>query len=263
LSFSTYATGDEARNAILDRDIVGAVVVGVGQPRILVASAGGLSTSSAISSALTAMAVAMGQSAVVEDMQPLPASDSRGLVPFFLVLGVSISAFIFAVLAWSQLAGLSLRRKVGALALFAVVDGFVASLAVSVVVGFDSSYWSIAGVCMLLALAVAAGTGACLTLFGRAGTGVAGLILILLGNASSGSVVGAAFMPQPFRGLSAVLPSGPALESARSVLYFGGAGASWWLWTIAIWAAGSLLVLAAAHAWKARSTEAQTEVVGI
>jgi hypothetical protein len=260
--FSTYSTEDAARTAIQDRDIVGALIIGAGQPRILIASAGGLSASSTVSAALTAMASAMGQTAIVEDVQPLPSSDSRGLVPFFLSLAVSISAFIFAALAWSQLARFSLSRKIGALALFAVVDGFIASLAVSIVLGFESSYWSLAGVCMLLALAVAAGTAACLALFGRAGMAVAGLLLILLGNASSGSVIGAAFLPQPFRWLSAVLPSGPALESARSVLYFGGAGTSWRLWTLAIWAVGSLLVLAAAHAWQARATERPAEVVG-
>lgn len=257
-SFSTYPSEDDARSAILDRTISGALVVDQAQPaqpKVLVASAGGMSASSAISAAFTALVAASGQpgvSAVVEDMRALTASDSRGLVPFFLVLGVSLSAFIFVVLLRPRLTDLSLPGKIGALALYAVVCGLVASLAVSIVLGFDAKYWSVAGVCALLALAVATGTAACLSLFGRAGIGVAGLVLILLGNASSGSVVGSAFLPQPFRWLSPVLPVGPALESVRSVLYFDGAGSGWWLWTLAIWAAVSLVIVACAHAWRVK-----------
>lgn len=265
-SIRSYASEDEARSAILDRTIQGALVLGSEQPRILVASAGGLSASSTISSAFAAMVGAMGQSgqaAVVEDVQALPSSDSRGLVPFFLVLGVSVSGFIFMVLLQPQFARLSLPGKTGASVLYAVVGGLVASLAVSIVLGFHTSYWSVAGVCVLLALAVTAGTAACLALFGRAGMGIAGLILILLSNSSSGSVVGSAFLPQPFRWLSPVLPAGPALESARSVLYFGGAGAAWWLGTLAIWAVGSLAVMAALHTWRARVAKPSSDAGGL
>jgi hypothetical protein len=126
---------------------------------------------------------------------------------------------------------------------FAVLDGLIASLAVSVALGFDSTYWGLAGVCVLLALAVAAATRACIELFGRAGTGVAGLVVILLGNASSGSIIGARFLPEPFRTLSPGLPAGEALEAVRSTLYFSGRGLGWSLAGLAFWVVGSWVVL--------------------
>jgi len=262
-SFSTYASEDEARAAILDREIAGALVLGLGKASVLVASAGGQPAATMISAAFTAMVTASGQpglSATVEDVQPLPASDSRGLVEFFLVMGVSISAFVFALLLRPQRSRLPLLGKIGLLLAFAIVAGLVASLAVSIVVGFNTTYWSVAGVCALLALAVAAGSDAFMALFGRPGVGVAGLVLLLLGNASSGSVVGSAFLSQPFRWLSPGLPGGPALDSVRSVLYFDGAGAAWWLGTLAIWAAVSLVVVGCAHVctrlWQARQARA-------
>ncbi len=39
--FTSYSSADEARTAVLERDVAGALIVGSGQPQILVASAGG------------------------------------------------------------------------------------------------------------------------------------------------------------------------------------------------------------------------------
>jgi hypothetical protein len=242
--FSTYASAGEARAAVLGREVNGAVVIGSGDPLILVAGAGGEAASKAISGAFTAIATSLNKTATVEDVVPLPASDTRGLVPFFLVLGTSVSAFIFQIVMRSRSARFGLRETFAALLVFSVLDGVVAALAVGIVLGFDSGYWALAGVCALLALAVSSATAASCELFGRAGIGVAGLVLILLGNASSGSVVGGAFLPQPFRWLSLGLPAGSGLDAVKSVLYFGGEGAGRRLGTLAIWVAGSFAVLA-------------------
>jgi hypothetical protein len=252
-AFATYPDEEAAKAAVLDRELAGALVVGPGQSRILVASAGGEPGAKAISAAFTAMAQTMGRPAAVEDLLTLPESDTRGLVPFFLILGVSVSAFIFQLLLNGRSGPLRRWGTIVPLVAFAVLDGLLAALAVGIVLGFDSGYWSLMGVCALLALAVASATAASRSLFGRAGIGVAALILILLGNASSGSVVGSAFLPQPFRWLSPVLPAGSGLEAARSVMYFGGAGAGWRVGTLAIWVAGSLAVIALMGLVRARS----------
>ena len=139
---------------------------------------------------------------------------------------------------------------------FAVLDGLLAALAVGIVLGFDRGYWSLAGTCALLALAVASATAASCALFGRAGIGLAGLVIILLGNASSGSVVGSAFLPQPFRWLSQGLPAGAGLEATRSVLYFGGSGVGGKVGTLAIWVAGSFAILVCVAAGRSRRRSA-------
>ncbi len=255
---SSLSCAAAARTAIHEREIAGALVVGSGRPLIMVASANGEATSNVISGALAAVVGALGQSAALEDVQSLPVSDSRGLVPFFLVLGVSVSAFIFQVVSRLRSGPFHFTGGSTSTVGFAILDGFLAALAVSVVLGFDESYWLLAGVCTLLALAVAAATAACYGLFGKAGVGVAGLVLILLGNASSGSVIGSAFLAQPFRSLSPVLPAGPGLEATRSTLYFEGAGLGWSLWTLALWIVGSFVVLACvagAKTWARRTAD--------
>lgn len=251
-AFEMYSSADEIRAAILDRDIVGGLTLGSGQPHILVASAGGQAASTVISGALGAAASASGQSAVVEDVQPLPASDSRGLVPFFLVMGVSVSAFVYQLLYGGQTGPFHLARDTVPMVVFAIINGLLAALAVQMVVGFDSGYWLLAGVCALLALAVTSATAALCGLFGAAGVGLAGLVLILLANVSSGSVIGSSFLPQPFRWLSPVLPAGAGLEASRSALYFEGAALGWRLGALALWVAGSFLVLGCLAAVRTR-----------
>ena len=252
-SFQSLSSAADARSAIEDRDVAGALIIGSGEPQILVAGAGGQAASGVISGTFVSMAKAFGQAPVVEDVQPLPESDTLGLVPFFLVLGVTVSAFVFQLLAREQEKGPTLRAAIMSLLVFAVVTGLVAGLAVGIGVGFAINYWALAGVCALLALAVAAATLACCRLFGRAGVGIAGLVIILLGNASSGSVIGSHFLPQPFRWLSPVLPAGSGLEAARSVLYFDGGGVGWRLVVLALWVAGAFAILAALGLWRGRT----------
>ena len=127
---TTYSSAEEARAAIQEREIVGAAVVGAGDPVIMIAGASGQATSAAVSGALTAMAQALGKTATVEDVQPQPASDSRGLVPFFLVMGVSISAFLFSLLSRTMNGAFRLKSGLSWLVVFAVLNGLLAALAV-------------------------------------------------------------------------------------------------------------------------------------
>ena len=240
---STYSSADEARTAVRERHVVGAFVVGPPEPTVLVASGASGPTADAVSAAFTAVGEALGHSPRVEDVQPFPASDPRGVVPFFLVLGVTISAFMFQMFSLAHAGLLRLASRAISMTLFAALDGLLAALAVGIVLGFDDSYWLLAGVCGLLALAVTAACAAFSGLFGRAGTGLAAFIVILLANASSGSILGRHFLPQPFRWLSPVLPASSALEAVRSCLYFGGAGLGWPLGALALWVAGSFFVL--------------------
>jgi len=243
-------SADAARLAIEKNEIDGAIVVSASSPRILVASASGVTTAAAITGAFTSVARALGQEPEVEDLEPLPASDSRGMVPFFLVLGVSVSAFIYQVLVRSTSKRASLGTETLNMVVFAMIDGLLAALAVGVAVGFHGHYWALAGICFLLAFAVAAATAACCRLFGPAGIGLAGLVLILLANASSGSVIGPDFLPQPFRWLSSILPAGPGLAAVRSSLYFDEASVAGPLGILALWVLCSFAVLASYRFWR-------------
>ena len=247
-----YASADEATQAIAKREIVGAFVVGAGQPTILVAGAAGDATKAAVSGAFGGIAQALEQQAVIQDARPLPAGDPRGLVPFFLVLGVVISGLLYQVFAFVLGGpGPASQRGLGALLAFAVADGLAAAVAVGLVIGFDSSFWLLWVVCGLIALAVATSIAACQHVLGMAGTGLGALVVVLIGDASSGGIAGPDFLPDAFRAISSLLPPGAGVQMVRSTLYFDGAALAWPAAVLLGW---TVVALAVAWTWQAWTT---------
>jgi hypothetical protein len=245
-SVSRYESADEAHAAIDDRSIVGAYVLAPdAPPEILVASANGQASAGAVSGAFAAIAQASGQAPLVTDVRPLPTSDPQGIVPFFLILAVSLAGLLYAILASLTPVTLSPSVRLTAMAVFAVLAGLTAAAAVGLVLAFDTWYWMLALVCIGVAWAVAATTTALAALFGRAGFGLSAILVVLLGAASSGGMVGSAFLPDVFRELAAVMPAGVGLFAARSALYFDGAALLLPILILALW----ILVALAVDVW--------------
>jgi hypothetical protein len=254
-SVTSYGAESEARAAIADRGEVGAFVAGANGATILVASGASEATAAAVAGAFTAVAGAMQLAPTIEDVVPLPADDPHGTVPFFLVLGVSLSALIYAVIAYASGATGSLPglgERLASLVAFAVLDGLVAAAAVGLVLGFDENTWLLAAVCAVLALAVASATAALQELAGTAGSGLAALFVVILGAACSGAMAGPWFLPDGFRALAPILPPGVGLAAARSTLYFDGAALGVPLVTLAAWAAVALGIVVAVDLWRHR-----------
>ena len=248
-----FATAEEARASVEDRAVAGAFVAGPGTPVILVASGNSQASAGAISGAFGAIATASGSPATVEDVRPLPADDPYGVVPFFLVLGVSLSALVYQVLASATPTDVRLTVRLVAMVVLAVLAGLAAAGAVGLALGFDASLWLLSAVCALLALAVAAATAALHSIFGRAGLGLAALGVVILGAACSGGLVGPSFLPDGFRQLSPFMPAGVGLYAVRGTLYFDGADLVAPLAVLVTWIVISLGVLSAAESWRHRA----------
>jgi hypothetical protein len=217
-------TAEDARAALDDRAVSGAVVMGHGTADILVASGDSEASAAAIGAAFAAVAKATGATATVTDVHPLPASDPHGIVPFFLVLAVSVSGLLYGVIGFLFGDATKTAARVASMIVFAIADGLLVAGVVGFVTGFDSSQWLLAGICMLLALAVAASTVALQRLVGIAGTGVSALFVVILGMATSGGMVGPAFLADGFRELAGLLPPAAGLSAARGAMFFGGGG---------------------------------------
>lgn len=250
-----YGSEPDARAALADRGEVGAFVAGANGTTILVASGASEAAAAAVAGAFTAVAGAMQQAPTVEDVVPLPANDPHGTVPFFLVLGVSLSALIYAVIAFAS--GTtetrpSLGERLASLAAFAVLDGLVAAAAVGLVLGFDENSWLLAAVCAMVALAVASATAALQEVAGTAGSGLAALFVVILGVACSGAMAGPWFLPDGFRALAPILPPGVGLAAVRSTLYFDGAALGVPLATLVAWVAIAVGIVVAVDLWRHR-----------
>ncbi len=250
-----YSSESAARAAIADRDAVGALVLGANGATILVASGASEAAAGAVSGAFTALAGALQLTATVEDVAPLPADDPHGTVPFFLVLGVSLSALIYAVVAYaSGTAGTrpGIGERLTSLVAFAVLDGLVAAAAVGLVLGFDENGWLLAAVCAMLALAVASAAAGLQEVAGTAGSGLAALFIVILGVACSGAMAGPWFLPDGFRALAPILPPGVGLAAVRGTLYFGGAALGLQLASLAVWALVSVGIVVGVDLWRHR-----------
>jgi hypothetical protein len=94
---------------------------------------------------------------------------------------------------------------------------------------------------------VAAAAGAVTMLIirvaGRAGVAVGSIALLTLGNATSGGVLPACFLPGWLRPLSFVLPPGVAVRAIDGVAYFGNAGLTEGIAILAAWVLVPLLLI--------------------
>jgi hypothetical protein len=250
-SIVRYTTADEARAAVDSRDVAGAVVFGNGTMEIKVASGNGPASANAIGGAFSAIAQATGAKPTVTDLRPMSSTDPIGIVPFFLVLTVSLSGLICGLVALMLGGRPSLMTRLGAMVVFAIVSGFLAAGMVGFVGTFDASLWPLSAICMLLALSVAVTTLALQRLVGVAGTGLSALCVVVLGVATSGGMAGPAFLNDGFRELAGILPPSAALSAARGALYFDGAGIYGPCLSLAAWIVVAGAALVAAERWMA------------
>src|SRR5205814_10556490 len=163
--------------------------------------------------------------------------------PFYLVVGWLLGGYLaataLAVIVGTVPRGVArLAMRLGAFALFAVLLGLAGAL----IVGPAYHIWSghfvrlwAAGT--LVVFAAAALTAALESWIGLAGTGLAMLLLFIVGNPGSGGVYPPEFLPGLFRDLHRWIPTGQATELVRAIEYFGGQAIGRPATGLAAWAA--------------------------
>jgi hypothetical protein len=239
-----YASERDARAALEDEDVHGALVGG----RVLVASASGFVAAQTAGQALTQVAARIGPAATLEDIEPLPPHDSRGLSAFVTVTSTTIASIAVAVLLTLLGGAHALRARLIALLLIAGLGGLAVALSVDVTVGaLTGDFWGIAGVIALLVFAVVLTVHGLGRLIGHPGAGLAAVGLVLVGVTSSGGGVGHEFQPGFFRGVSQLFPNGAAVTALRNEVYLAGAHSVGALLVLCAWAAGGAFALLVGH----------------
>jgi hypothetical protein len=185
----------------------------------------------------------------VRDAHPPAAGDPRGLTPFYLVLGWLLGGYLAAT-ALAVILGTVPRNlarlgmRLGAFAVFAALLGLAGVL----VTNWGYDIWTQHTVALWLAGTLIVFAGAALTAalegwVGLIGTGLAMLVLFILGNPGSGGVYPPEFLPAFFRDLHRWLPTGQATELVRAIEYFAGRAIGWQLTGLMSYAALGLVVL--------------------
>ncbi|GAA1908478.1 hypothetical protein [Streptantibioticus ferralitis] len=237
--------GTAADQALRHRDVVAVLTPqGTGRVSLEVAGANGLSTTTAVENLVSAYAHGAGETVTVHDGVPLARYDSRGLAGFYVAFGVTLSGFVLAqnILGLSRL--LHLRHRFTVMAGFAVVAGSIAAALAGPVLGAVPAPFIPLTVALALLTAAAAFTTKLLgTLFSSVGIPMATLLLLTVGNSTSGASVGADLLPSVARSVSGILPPGAAVRAITDLSYFNGAHSVVPLLTLAAWAVGPALLV--------------------
>jgi hypothetical protein len=241
-----YESEAAARADLLDTEVQGVLVPGVAGDRALITSAFGKSPTDAVVAAFTA---ASGPDLAVRDLEPLPADDSRGMSSMWTVLGTVVPSMTFGAMLTLLGGGLPARKRWLLIAAFAPLAGLVSAVTAEVIVGtMSGAFLPLAASSAVLAFGVSAAVHGLGRALGFPGIGLAVLVLLLLGQASSGGAVTPLFVPEFFGTIAPWLPTGAGVSLVRNVVYFDGAAITGPLMVLAGWALFGLVLELAAQA---------------
>jgi hypothetical protein len=197
----------------------------------------------------------------VSDVAPLAPGDPRGTTLFYLVIASVFGGYLGATLV-NLLLGYVLptrllaAARIGALATFAGLAGLVVA---SIVHGFGaitSHFFALWWIAAFVVFAAAAATAALQTALGVAGTGIAMVVFIILGNSSAGGPYQLTFAPGFWRAVGPYLPQAAGLSALRGAVYFDGTNIAGRLAVLAVYAAvGSLVCIAVGRRHGPRADE--------
>ncbi|MFE2134584.1 ABC transporter permease [Streptomyces sp. NPDC059466] len=237
-TFHRYADADAARRAIVHDEVPAALVGDAHGMRLLAAGAQGPSVVSSLASAATE---AGGPPGPVRDVRPLAAGEARGRWSVCASVGVGLAGFLFAVSSYQIAPRLALSARAASMLLFAAASGVtVALIAHSGFGALPAPFLTVAVVVGLLAWATAAATGVLLRLFGPIGMPVASVLLLILGNATSGGILPATFLPGWLVPLADLLAPAAAIQALRDAAYFDNAHLTGSLSALVAWVVGCL-----------------------
>ncbi|WP_405923818.1 ABC transporter permease [Streptomyces sp. NBC_00035] len=241
-TLETYPDASTARQAVQDRSVYAAYL---GAGKLLYGSANGAAVTATVTTAFGSAAHAEHHELSVEDVAPAAAGDTRGLSVFYAAFGLVLAGYLFGMTTYQLAPRLQYRRRMASLALFGVVGGVLVT-AIAGSVGFGAlpgPFLPLAVVVALMGAAVAATTMVLLRLFGSAGVSLASILLLILGNSSSGGIMPAAYLPAWLRPLSEILPVGVGVRAMQGLSRFQDDGLVRALVILPVWVLGAALVL--------------------
>jgi hypothetical protein len=236
-----------ARHALERHDVVAALgAASPGHLHLDIAGAAGASTTSAVSHLVDAYARGAGAHVTTADVVPLAKHDARGLAGFYVAFGVSLAGFVLGSNVLGLAGIMRLRHRFFLLIGASVAIGTVGAIVVGPVLGaVPAPVVPLVFVLALLAAATAFTTKLLGVYLGPIGLPITTLLLLTVGNATSGAVIGADLLPSAARAVSALLPPGAAVRGIADLSYYNGSHLGGPLITLALWAlaAGILLSL--------------------
>ena len=210
---------ESARRALTGAEVHAVYVRGAAGDWALVATASGAFSTQLTTARFQALA-ARRRTALRVTARPLPAADRFGFAEPFTVVATLLPSRGSARSGPCRRPP-ARRLRWGLIAAYAVVAGLVIALSVDVVVdALNGSFWGVAVVGGLLALAVASTAHGLTRAAGPPGLLAAVLLLVLLGLPSAGGAITPPLQPTFYAEVSGWPPPGASLGALRNTVYF-------------------------------------------
>lgn len=234
-----------ARHALERHDVVAVLdAASPGHLNLQIAGAAGVSTTSAVSQLVDAYAQGAGAHVTAADVVPLAEHDARGLAGFYVAFGVSLAGFVLGSNVLGLAGVMRLRHRYFLLVGASAAIGAVGAIVVGPVLGAaPAPLMPLVFVLALLAAATAFTTKLLGAFLGPVGLPITTLVLLTVGNATSGAVIGADLLPSWARAVSALLPPGAAVRGIADLSYYNGAHLAGPVLTLALWAIAAAFLL--------------------
>lgn len=220
-----------------------------------------------LQSVLPAQLRATGQPVHSVTVHPLPESDSRGLVGFYTVVGWAIAGYLGATLF-----GLTFGTRIGhrktmlrlsALVITGLVVGLGGTLVANGIGGMGAPWLAMTLLGALVIVTTGAITVALQSLLGVAGTGLAILLFVILGNPSSGGPAAPPLLPAFWRAIGQHIPVGAGVSAFRDIAYFPDAPLTAPLLTLFVWLALGVIVALLAGRRANAMTSGEADVAAV
>jgi hypothetical protein len=260
-----YDSLDAATTAIRHRSVYGAYQPAP-SPVLLTANAASPVVAALLQRVFESAPHAPGRPLVVDDVAPLPPSDSSGATTFSALLGLIIAALAGSSIVFAFTRHRPEGVRILATAGVGIAAGLITALVTTVIVGAfpGGHFFSVWGVASLFVLAMGLPIAVFHVLFGLPGTAIGYLLFLVIGNPASGGSSAPQLLPDFWRSLSQALPPGAAVTSMRDVVYFGGHGSAHGLIVLALYAAigAATAIVVARVRTGIRSRERETRTEG-
>jgi hypothetical protein len=240
-----------ARSMVEDRTAYGALLLPrTGPATLLVANGGGHAVVTTLMQLGQQAAGARGTTLITVDLAPTSTNDPNGTVEFyciaFLMLGGAIGATVLGRVAGPVRGPRGAFARAGLVALYAASLSAVVTLFADVALGDLVGHFGFLFLTLwLFVMAVCLAVTGLSALAGPLASIVLVLVIIILGNPSSGGPVPRPLLNGFYSGLNPVMPQGAALSVVRGVQYFGDRGIDLGLLCLLIWALAGLGFLGA------------------
>ncbi|WP_207797152.1 ABC transporter permease [Arthrobacter glacialis] len=239
---------EEAHAQVQDRTVTAAFVLPSAEKpaaTLVTNQAGGSSAQQVVTAVFGQVAAGLKVDMVGDEIAPLHSNDTMGSVSMYIAMGWILAGFMIIIVgANAAPKSRPLPKLVPIVAAWSVFISAVLWLIAGPITGsVDGHFWQLWGVGAIAVFAVAMFSAVVERLIGMLSIIPVIGLMMLVGVPASGGGLSVYMEPEIFRVLHGILPMPAAVESVRSILYFGADTVGHHLLTLGFWGVGSLIVL--------------------